>query len=78
MNLTTSLILEEIQSERNRQIKKGYTPDNDDYKTDFKLINISNRLIGEWIITRDRTKLIEAASVIVALVEKMDRGVIHE
>ncbi|UMO76007.1 hypothetical protein [Planktothrix phage Pra-JY27] len=75
-----SVVLQEVQAERNRQREKGYTAAHDDSHMSGTLIHHPKwgavfRLTRAKSVPRDekRKLLIEAAAMIVAEIEKMDR-----
>lgn len=68
--------LRDLAIERNRQVGKGYTAEHDDAHTLTDLVEVAGRRIepadaGVWPIDRDT--LVEAAAVLVAAIESLDR-----
>lgn len=69
-------VLAEVLSERERQVVKGWTPEHDDQHTTEELVSLAVRRArrdhGLYGFAQ-RRHLIEAAAMLVAAVESMDR-----
>jgi hypothetical protein len=67
-------VYDEIAAERARQIEKGYTPEHDDEHGVNHITGWARRYVpyAGWIDTRERA--IQAAALLVAAVEAIDRA----
>jgi hypothetical protein len=68
-------VLSEIAAERERQIAKGYTAEYDDRLSASSLgRKAMDRIAGNVVVGDDRQGLIEAAALIVAQIQRLDRA----
>ncbi len=67
----TGGVLQEVLVERLRQVEKGYDSHHDDQHSDAKMVHLAGMRIASGGNFRDG--LIEAAAMLVAVVEKLDR-----
>lgn len=64
-------VLAEVTETRVRQIAAGYTPEHDDRHTASELVTYAVIRVGMG--ARDRQRLVEAAAMLIAAVESIDR-----
>lgn len=73
----TARVIDDVRTERNRQVAKGWTPEHDDQHSTHDLVRLAEQRAhstgsaGAGYYSRER--LVEAAAMLVAAVEAMDR-----
>lgn len=70
-----SYAIEDIAAERASQIEKGWTPEHDDEHGFGHLMNLALGRIRNELLPPSREELVQAAALIVAGIEWMDRNV---